>query len=518
MDPAMQIPPFETSCKLNISSAGGADLIRLLLAVIYYLLSCVEHYNKINRQLAEENLELKVKLHKTQRVFAPKNEQSVESDKQNSQKPKRKRGAQPGRKSRSRNIPDQLPKQAVELDFPDTPCCSVCGKNYKRESALDKISHQISTTISAVHQIVTRHTYKKDCACPGDKTIITAPQRKSVIKKSILATQTWVHLIMMKYLLAVPIYRYRQAVKPSGFNLSAATVENGFKKIGLLMEPVYQRLLQELRKSPVWNADETRWKVFEKITGKTSFLWWLWVFASQNVVLYVIDPKRSAAVIDSVNNGLSRIFAADRFSAYEAIKGANVLIAYCWVHLRRDFINLKSQKALKDNPAIGKWVDDWLSTIKRIFKLNNERLKTSSKKEFVRLTVELRAATEQLRQKTAEEVSFKFQKTILKSFKKRFSGYTLFIDNPEVPIHNNRAERLLKTGINGRKNYLGNVSPHSVLHTQIFLSIIATAKNNRVAPQKWFEDYLTACAENDSKPLKGSDLEYHIDKLLNRPS
>ena len=76
------------------------------------------------------------------------------------------------------------------------------------------------------------------------------------------------------------------------------------------------------------------------------------MFAFQNVVFYVIDPKRSAAVIDSVNNGLSRIFAADRFSAYKAIKGANVLNAYCWVHLRRDFINLKSQKVLKDNPAI----------------------------------------------------------------------------------------------------------------------------------------------------------------------
>jgi transposase len=518
MEPNMQIHPLKTSCKLNISSAGGADLIRLLLMIIRYLSSCVEQTTQVNRQLAEENLELKVKLHKIARVFAPKNEQSAEPDGHNSQKPKRKRGAQPGRKPRSRNIPDQLPKQEVEVDFPEIPCCSVCGKQYQRESALDKISHQISTTISAVHQIITRHTYKKDCTCPGDKTIITAPQRKSVIKKSILATQTWVHLIMMKYLLAVPIYRYCQAVKPSGFNLSAATVENGFKKIGLLVEPVYQRLLQELRKSPVWNADETRWKVFETIAGKTSFLWWLWVFASQNVVLYVIDPKRSAAVIDSVNNGLNRIFAADRFSAYEAIKGANVLIAYCWVHLRRDFINLKSQKALKDNPAIGKWIDDWLRIIKMVFKLNNERLKTSSKKEFVRLTVELRAATEQLRQKTTEEVTYKFQKTILKSFKKRFAGYTLFIDNPEVPIHNNRAERLLKTGINGRKNYLGNVSQHSVLHTQIFLSIIATAKNNQVAPQKWFEDYLSACAENDSKPPQGADLEYHIDKLLNRPA
>ena len=83
-------------------------------------------------------------------------------------------------------------------------------------------------------------------------------------------------------------------------------------------------------------------------------------------------------------------------------------------------------------------------------------------------------------------------------------------------MHNNRAEQLLKTGINGRKNYLGNVSQASVPHTQIFLSIIATAKNNNVAPQKWFEDYLKDCTENDSKPLAGNMLKYHVDKLLNR--
>ncbi len=503
---------------LSASSPGGSDLIRLLLSIVQYLWSRLQEQAKINRQLEEENLELKVKLHRTQRVFAPKNERSVDPDDRQSGKPKRRRGGQPGRKPTSRNIPEQLPQQRVEVDFPKTPRCEKCGKPYKRESAFDKLSHQINTTISAVHHLVARRSYKKDCTCPGGKKIVTAPQRKSVIKKSILTTKTWVHLIVMKYLLAVPIYRYCQAVRPAGFKLSPATVESGFKKIGLLLEPVYQRLLQELRKSDIWNADETRWKVFETIANKTSFLWWLWVFASQNVVLYVIDPSRSANVINNVNNGLDRIFAADRFSAYEAIKGSKVLIAYCWVHLRRDFINLKSQKNIKDDPAIGKWVDDWLRSIKTVFRLNKKRLESSSKEEFIRLTAELRSITEQLRQQKEEDATYKFQKTILKSFRKRFSGYTLFIDIPEVPIHNNRAERLLKTGINGRKNYLGNVSRHSVLHTQIFLSIIATAKNNKVAPQKWFEDYLTACAENDSKPLEGTNLEYHIDKLLNRSS
>lgn len=499
-----------------LTNRNGTDLIRLLLMIITILSSCLREQLKKNRKLQEENLELQVKLHKTQSVFAPKNEQSNSTNHQDQEKPKRKRGAQPGRKARSRNIPKQLPQKVVAVDFRKVPQCAQCGKLYSRLSVFDKISHQVSTSISAVHHILTRFTYQKDCDCRGGQKIVTAPPRTSVIKKSILATETWVHLIMMKYLLAVPIYRYCQAIKPTGFNLSPGTAENGFKKLGLLLEPVYQRLLQELRKSHIWNADETRWKVFETIANKTSFLWWLWVFASQNVVLYVIDPSRSANVINKVNHGLDRIFAADRFSAYEAIKGVNVHIAYCWVHLRRDFINLKSQKVLKDNPAIGKWVDDWLCDIKTVFKLNNKRLKSSSKEEFIRLTAELRSITEQLCQQKEEDVSYKFQKTIIKSFKKRFFGYTLFIDVPEVPIHNNRAEQLLKTGINGRKNYLGNVSRHSVLHTQIFLSIIATAKNNKVAPQKWFEEYLTACAENDSKPPEGTKLEYHIDKLLNR--
>jgi transposase len=516
MEPDLRSRFHQKTSGFPVSNSGGSDLIRLLLAIIQHLFSSLQEQLEINRKLKEENLELTVQLHKTQRVFAPKNEQSSGSDENQPEKPKRRRGAQKGRKPRSRNIPDQLPQQPITEDFPEIPCCDTCGKPYQRETVFDKISHQISTIISATHHLITRCSYKKDCSCPGGKTIVTAPPRPSVIKRSILATETWVHLIIMKYLLAVPVYRYCQAIKPIGFNLSPGTVENGFKKIGLLLEPVYQRLLLELRKSHIWNADETRWKVFETVKNKSSFLWWLWVFASQNVVLYIIDPSRSAAVINKVNNGLKRIFAADRFSAYEAVKNKSVKIAYCWVHLRRDFINLKSRKMLKDNPAIGKWVDDWLQIIKTVFTLNNKRLNTATEEEFFRLTEKLRSITEQMRQRSEEKVSYKFQKTILKSFKKRFSGYTLFIDHPEVPIHNNRAERLLKTGINGRKNYLGNVSSRSVLHTQYFLSIIATAKNNGVPPQNWLEEYLNACAENNSKPLEGESLEYQVDRLLNR--
>ncbi len=504
--------------RVSNSSSGLSDIIRLLLLTIHYLSSRLMDIRQELELLNMENLELRVKLNRTRRVFAPKNEQAPESKESGRKKPKRKRGAQSGRKPRSRNIPKNLPKKEVTLDFEEIPCCQKCETPYKRISAFDKVSNYIDASISAVHEIVTRYSYKKGCNCAGSSKIITAPNRKSVIKKSIFTTGTWVHLIIMKYLLAVPVYRYRQALKPTGFDLSAGTVENGFKKIGDLLLPVYNTLLEELRKSPIWNADETRWKVFEAIKNKSSFLWWLWIFASKDIVLYVIDPSRSANVIRKVNNGLDRIFAADRFSSYEAVKGEKVFIAYCWVHLRRDFISLLSQKVFKNNPAVEKWVDDWLDAIKTVFKLNKQRLKCSSEKEFAELTEQLRLITKKLYLQNVDALKYDFQKKILKSFKKRYSGYTIFIDNPEVPLHNNRAEQLLKIAINGRKNYLGNVSCKSVQHTQLFLSIIATAKNNNVAPQKWLEDYLNACAENDSKPLEGQALIHHVNKLLNRPS
>jgi len=519
--PTLQGPyPSQQFKVRSISGDGPTELIRRLLIIIQYLLSNLAASWWIIEQQNQEILELQVRLNKVNRVFSPKNERDFngKEDPRESKKERKKRGAQPGRKNRSRNIPDVLPKKEIQLDYNEPPCCDQCETPYKRLSAFDKVSNQIEATISVFHEVVTRRSYKKTCQCPDSPKIKTAPQRKTLIKKGILTTTTWVHLIIMKYFLAVPIYRYCQAIKPTGWQLSPGTVENGFKTIGTLLKPIYQMLLEELRKDPLWNADETRWKVFEIIENKSSFLWWLWVFASKNVVLYVIDPSRSADVIRNINNGLFRIIAADRFSSYEAVRSKSVFIAYCWVHLRRDFINLKSQKIFKDNPAIEKWVDDWLFDIKTLFKLNNQRRKSFCEKESAELTAEMRSITEKLRLQKVEELKYKFQRKILKSFHKRYSGYTIFIDNPIVPMHNNRSEQLLKTGINGRKNYLGNVSQKSVLHTQIFLSIIATAKNNKIAPQKWLEDYLNACTENDSKPLVGDALKYHVDKLLNRPS
>jgi transposase len=473
---------------------------------VLFLLRIIQFQWLLIISLVKELQETSAKVRASKIVFAPKNEKTPKV----TVSPKN-RGGQKGHKGRGRKIPQGLRQQEVVVDFNEAPVCEICQTPYINVAVFDKISHQIEMLWEAVHQVIRRVTYKKACHCSTGKKFITAPVKASVIKSSLLTTKTWVHLLVMKYLLAVPVYRYLKAMKSLSF--SPATVENGFKKIGLLLEPVYLTMKEELLTADIWNADETRWKVFQEIKGKASFTWWLWVFASKNIVCYVIDSTRSSKVIEAIHDGARRTITADRWSAYSKMSKKGIMIAYCWAHLRRDFIAL--QKSYPHNPAIGKWVDDWLEKIGLLYKLNNERIcPTCSEEDFYTLTAHIRLLVEELYQEEFQDTFHKRQTKILKSFKEKIEGYSRFIDNPEIPMDNNRAERLFKEPINGRKNYLGNVSVESIPHTQIILSIIATAKINKVDPSKWLYDYLSACAENDSQPLKGEALERHFKKLI----
>jgi hypothetical protein len=55
-------------------------------------------------------------------------------------------------------------------------------------------------------------------------------------------------------------------------------------------------LRERKRLSGCHQADETRWQVFAEKEGKTGARWWLWVFAGEDSVVYVLDPSRSRTV------------------------------------------------------------------------------------------------------------------------------------------------------------------------------------------------------------------------------
>jgi hypothetical protein len=78
--------------------------------------------------------------------------------------------------------------------------------------------------------------------------------------------------------------------------LAPGTIAGGLQTIEPLLAPIYAALRERKRLSGCHQADETRWQVFAEKEGKTGARWWLWVFAGEDSVVYVLDPSRSRTV------------------------------------------------------------------------------------------------------------------------------------------------------------------------------------------------------------------------------
>ena len=68
---------------------------------------------------------------------------------------------------------------------------------------------------------------------------------------------------------------------------------DGLKHLIPLFEPVYEALVRRSQAQEFWHADETRWLVFASIEGKVGYRWYLWVFHSADVVVFVLAAGRS---------------------------------------------------------------------------------------------------------------------------------------------------------------------------------------------------------------------------------
>ena len=72
-------------------------------------------------------------------------------------------------------------------------------------------------------------------------------------------------------------------------------------------------------------------------------------------------------------------------------------------------------------------------------------------------------------------------------FLKNYHNFVRFIDNPEVPIDNNPAERVLRNPVVGRKTWYGTHSPRGAETAAILFSLVESCKLNKVNPREYFK-------------------------------
>ena len=413
--------------------------------------------------------------------------------------PRRQRGKQPGAKGYGRKRRQDLPAEDVVHDLSaDRRQCPRCGKPFDVFPGTED-SEQIEWEVVLYRRIHKRTRYVPSCDCQAVTGMVTAPCPPKLIPKGMFAISFWVRLLMEKFLFQRPLHRVRKVLALEGLSVSQGTLTGGLQRIGELLQPVYTRILERSRSANHWKMDETRWLVFEEVEGKDGYRWWLWVVITDDTVAFLLEPTRSAQVPrDHLGENPEGIINADRYSVYKAL-GLKILIAFCWAHVRRDFVRIRD-----GYPRLRSWGDAWVTRINELFTLNDQRLAVLSDPEaFGEKDRALRDALDAMAKQRDRELEDPDWPTparkALESLRNHWEGCILFVDHPEIPMDNNESERRLRDPAVGRKNYYGSGSVWSGAWTAICFTIFQTLLKNSLDPKKWLSAYFQACAQSGGR-------------------
>ncbi|MFW6106936.1 MAG: IS66 family transposase, partial [bacterium] len=424
-------------------------------------------------------------------------------DPQDRAKPKKKRGQQPGRPAPQRRDYSHLPVREERIDLPeDARVCDCCGKPLADLGYRDD-SEQIEIETTVYRRVIRRKRYRRTCDCADRPRTVTAPLPPKLLPKSIYGASLWTHLLLEKFYLQRPTHRTIEQLRLLGVRLASGTITDGLKRIERLFAPLYEAILAHHVQSAYFHADETRWRVFVEKAGKIGHRWWLWLFAGEDSVVFVLDPSRSHDVPQShFPDDVEGVMMVDRYSAYKAmrqVKEGLLLLAYCWAHVRRDFVRVG-----KGYPELAAWALVWLGRIRELYRLNRERLRHAlGSSEFAAADALLRQHVAAMAaQRDAELAADKLCepcRKALTSLKEHWSGLTLFVDDPRIPLDNNYGERLIRNSAVGRKNYYGSGAEWAGRLAMMMFSIFATLVLWKINPRTWLGWYFDACAAAGGK-------------------
>ena len=431
------------------------------------------------------------------------------SEQQKKPRSGRKRGQQRGAPGHGRTQRPGLDERPEELEVPEEArVCGRCGQPYAPNGA--EVSTLIEIEVIVFKRVISRERLRRTCSCMSSPAEVTAPPAPRLFVRTPYGISFWARFLFEHCACFRPVRRIAAWFTSQGLAVSPGTLANSRKRFVALFESLYEASLAHQNTAALRHADETSWRVQELRGEDNSGRAWLWTSVSRDAVCFHIDASRSAeAALKLFAEALpGTIIVCDRYSAYKRLVrllGDKAILAYCWAHQRRDFID-----AAAGQPRLEQWCQGWVGRIAAIYDLNRERLKhydPGRKRQtaaFRKATRKLKKALDRLFDQAESELAdlpdHAREARALRSLLNHREGLCVFVDKPQTPMDNNEAERILRAPAIGRGLSHGSDSEDGARFTAIMYSVVSTLLMNGIDVLRWLEAWLTACAENGGKP------------------
>ena len=443
-----------------------------------------------------------------------------------------------------RRLPATLRRQTVIHDIPKhekpCPCCSKIRDVISRETS-EQLDYEPAKVwvVERVRLIYGCRHCEQQAAETGPQITI-APKPLSPIEKGLAGPGLLAHVIVSKYGDHLPLYRMERILERHGVELTRQTMCGWMAQCAALLQPLYRRMVQEVRGSKVIHTDDTPVDVLDRQLKRDTRTGRFWV--------YVGDPEHACTVFDYTASrqrdgpmeflkgwGKDRpvFLQADAFSGYDGIYlgeiGGSVKEAACMAHGRRKFHDARMSDAAASTQALAyirllydvedearKRFEDQVAarsngdkTVAAIWRHDPEarRLFSSIRYELrqARSVPRLTQFKEWLESQRAECGGGILPKSpmgqAITYALNHWDALCVYTSDGDLAIDNNAAENALRRVALGRKNWLFCGSDNGGSTAAVLFSLIATCQRHKVEPFAYLRDVLTRIAETPLSQL-----------------
>lgn len=386
-------------------------------------------------------------------------------------------------------IPDNLPREEVLHELPeDQRLCPIDGQpmpaiRWESSEQLEYIPPQLKVL---VHK---RAVY----ACPekhDEATLITAPKPPQPIEKGLAGPGLLAAMVVGKFGDHLPGYRLEDILLRHGADIHRSTIYDWLSSVADLTKPLYELMKQRVLSSRVIHTDDTKVKLIDHaVRGTRTARFWAYLGDKRNPYeVYDFKTTRERAGPQKFLAGYEGYLQADAYSCYDGIylnSTGTIIEVACWAHTRRYW------RKSRDNDS--ERAHHVLAVISRLYEI--ERACKDRDADF-RLAQRTRHAVPLLSDlKTwLDEQEFLPKSLIGQAAtytRNQWAALNRYLDDGELSIDNNAAERSMKPVAIGRKNWLFVGSPQAGDRAAILMSLIASCKASEVEPWAWLTAVLT---------------------------
>ena len=404
-----------------------------------------------------------------------------------------------------------LPVEKIRHDLSEEKLHEIFGDTWKTlpDEVYKRLRFCPSTFVVEEHHVA---VYAAADEGKQENVIVKADRPKDLLRNSIATPSLVAGIMNAKYTNGTPLYRIEADFERREIHLSRATMANWMIRCSEnCLSLLYDRLHRELFRYHVLQADETPVEVSKdgRSAGTKSYMWVYRtgiMHKNHPIVLYDYQKTRKADHPETFLKGFSGVLVTDGYQVYHTMENQrlrdqeeNLTVAGCWSHARRRFADVV--KTMTKEASKGTLAYQALDMIQAMYKLDGsfsgqpaeERLKM--RQTTLRPMVEAFFAWIRMNQpdvppKSATGKGFTYclnQEKYLKAF----------LNDPEIPMDNNGAERAIRGFCIGRKNWVMIDTIHGAQASAIIYSLVETAKANDLKIYEYLEYLLTEIPQHE---------------------